>query len=98
MNLTQFNSETQKLLSDCMELLNKKGSDYSSETDRLSNFKQISDKVKIDPMKVWAIYFTKHLDAIYKFVSTGRLESEPIEERFKDAINYLILGYMLIKE
>jgi len=48
-------------------------------------------------MEVWAVYFNKHVDAINTYVSTKQ-ESEPIESRFADIINYCVLGLGLITE
>lgn len=79
-------------------LLLSKGSDYSDNNDRLSNFKNNSCKLGLRPMQVWAIYFLKHIDAISKYCATEKLASEPIESRFLDALNYLMLGLALIKE
>jgi hypothetical protein len=65
--------------------------------DVLTNFKRIGKRLNLDPLKVWAVYFNKHVDAINTYCD-NRLEAEPIDTRFADALNYLYLGIALIKE
>lgn len=80
-------------------ILKQKGDDYTRrEPDRLSNFKRAGADFGVSPLVVWGIFFKKHLDAIQAFVKTGKAESEAIEGRFDDAINYLYLGLALVKE
>ena len=80
-------------------LLKVKGDDYTRhEPDRLSNFKRAAAGLGISPLQVWAVYASKHWDALLAFVKTGKAESEAIEGRFDDLANYLYLGEALIKE
>lgn len=74
-------------------ILKKKGADYSTPEDRLANFKRLKH-----PLFCWQVLFQKHVDAIHKFCDKGKLESEPIEERIKDARNYLLLLAALISD
>ena len=80
-------------------ILKQKGDDYTRhEVDRLSNFKRSAAAIGLTPLQVWAIFTNKHIDAIMAYIKTGQVESEGIEGRFDDAINYLHLGEALIKE
>lgn len=81
------------------KILKQKGADYTRHSaDRLANFKRGAEGLGLSPLQVWAVYFSKHVDAIMSFVKTGKVESEAIEGRFDDAINYLYLGEALIRE
>lgn len=84
------------------EILLCKGKEYARDDykdDVLSNFKRIAKALEVDPIKVWAVYFMKHIDAILNFVNTGRTASdETIKGRFADARNYLALGFGLVWE
>lgn len=81
------------------QLLKVKGADYTRHSvDRLSNFKRNAAALDTSPLLVWAVYFNKHIDAIMAFVKTGKTESEAIEGRIDDAINYLYLLEGLVKE
>lgn len=94
----QFELIFDEIIAKCHELLVSKGHDYTYGEDRLSNFKEIAIDTGVAPMQVWYVYFSKHISAIKTYFRNNKLESEPIESRLFDAINYLILGYALIKE
>ncbi len=80
-------------------LLLRKGADYTRHSDdRLSNFKRNAEALGLTPFQVWAVYFNKHIDAIMAFVKSGKAESEAIEGRLDDAINYLYLFEGLVQE
>lgn len=92
--------EIDSLLNDVLETLRKKGHDYTGgSADRLKNFREVADEVEIPPEKVWYTYIYKQWAAIMTFVKKGgQTESEPIRERVKDMIVYLLLGYKLFQE
>ena len=73
------------------ELLNTKGKDYSANDDHFDNFKRQAEALGLKPEQVWAVYASKHWDAIMSFVRTGALASETIESRLLDLRNYLDL-------
>lgn len=80
-------------------ILKTKGADYTRhEEDRLSNFKRSAAAVGIDPLAVWAIFINKHIDAVMAYVKTGKTESEAIQGRMDDIINYVYLGEALIDD
>ena len=80
-------------------LLKTKGADYTRhDPDRLSNFKRAASAVGITTLQAWAVYAGKHWDAIMAFVKTGKAESEAIEGRIDDMINYMYLLEGLIRE
>ncbi len=78
-----------------------KGINYSGKEDYLRNFKSIGEELGIPPEKVLWIYLRKHLDAICSYVRGEYVDdTETIESRIYDAINYLLLllGIFLEKE
>jgi hypothetical protein len=76
-----------------------KGKDYSrGEEDTLSNFKRHAEALDITPFHVWAVYASKHWDAIMSFCKYGQVESEPIDGRIDDALTYLLLLKGLIED
>jgi len=93
-----FDMFLSQLLADCQCVLESKGADYASKADRLDNFKQAANDVGLAPLEVWSVYFLKHIAAIKAYLRDGEVQSEPIRQRFIDAINYLILGLALIEE
>ena len=94
----EFGKFRERLNAECEELLLKKGSDYSGMNDRHRNFKEAGASAGVSPLVAWWIFFKKHLDAIATYVREGKVQSEPIQERFKDARNYLDLGAALVKD
>jgi hypothetical protein len=76
-----------------------KGAEYACNEDRLANFKRGAALTGASPLKVAFIYASKHYDSIATFVrEPERATSEPIESRFDDMINYLILMKALVHE
>lgn len=91
----------------CDKLLTQKGHDYtqgrsevkSDHKGRLINFYKNAEKNGLTPYQILNVYMGKHLDAIDTFIKSGglRTESEPIEGRICDAINYMLLLYKMVK-
>jgi hypothetical protein len=44
------------------------------------------------------VYFYKHVSAVWRFLKDGKVESEPIDGRLHDVINYSILLLLLVRE
>lgn len=88
-------------IEECERLLARKGHDYTQgaqgDRGRLKNFYKTGERNGITPFQALNVYMGKHLDAIDTFVKVGQLESEPIEGRIHDAINYLMLLYKLVQ-
>jgi hypothetical protein len=93
-----FDDLVDQQIAACREMLTAKGIDYTDGNDRLYNFKVVGSMVGAAPELVWAIYWLKHVFAIAAFCGRERLESEPIEGRITDALNYLYLLRALVEE
>lgn len=99
MNATEFEQVATEILLQCKSTLLSKGADYTRGCeDKLINFKSTGESLGVTPLQVAGIFLRKQLDPIYKYIKGGTLESEPIQSRIADSINYLILFYALIKE
>jgi hypothetical protein len=75
------------------KILKQKGDDYTvgnADSDRLYNFKFIAQVLGLTTEQVWAVYFLKHVLAICAYTK-GIDESEPIEGRMDDVVNYIYL-------
>jgi len=78
----------------CMEIIRRKNADYSQgeqKHDRIAAFKRIARDIDVPVRKAWAVFAQKHWGAIMRYVKEGILESEPIDGRINDLINYLVL-------
>ncbi len=100
MNLKTRQKLFEELFAECLDLAHKKGKDYSGEKDALENFKLNAESLGITKYQTWAIYFKKGIDSILNSIKYSpekpQVESEPLKERIKDGIIYLILLYCLL--
>ena len=81
-----------------LALNNTKGADYAGKEDALANFKRQAETLGLRPEQIWAVYTSKHWDAVMTFVREGQVESESIEGRLLDVILYCHLLLALIAE
>lgn len=102
MTFNEFDELMEATYQKLLAMRASKGRDYAGNDDRLANFKRHAEQVDIDPLKIWAVYYNKHHDAIMTFVRMHAHESyqpsEPIEGRIEDAILYLFLLLGLIHD
>jgi hypothetical protein len=100
MNAEDFKSIRKQIFTNCENLTEKKGHDYTKgNVDVLINFKEGGEDLGMTSYQTLGVLMKKHIDAIYNFIKTdGKHQSEPIESRIEDAINYLIFLYALKKE
>ena len=91
-----------KILEEIEGIWGTKGEAYAPDnSDRLSNFKEVGKQLGLDPIQVWAVYFSKHRIAIESFIRRGMKDlpgDEMIEGRILDCIVYLFLLRGLVYE
>jgi len=82
------------------KIMSEKQPEYTNKNkDVLANFKKTAEQLGLQPMEVWGVFFNKHIQAILSHAhNPGMHQAEPIESRYADAINYLYLGFALLKE
>lgn len=101
MRQPKFEKMVTKLYKKLATLRSTKGKEYTQGSkDVLDNFKRIAKESGLSPLQVWFTYYSKHGDSIASYIKFGQKvkSSESIEGRFEDALNYLLLGYALIRE
>lgn len=105
MNQKEFDILVQSTVKSTADLLVSKGREYSGTEDRLSNFKRGANLTGATPLQVAFIYASKHYDSISTYVRETAADrglvpnlSEPIESRFDDLINYMILMKAIVVE
>lgn len=79
---------------DCIDLIKAKNSDYTggqAKRDRIAHFREAARDLDLPILKIWQVFTRKHWSAIQKFVNGGTLESEPVDGRINDIINYMVL-------
>jgi hypothetical protein len=78
-------------------MLNKKGAEYAPGEDRLHNFNVAAVMNEESPLKAAWGMATKHIVSIIDIVNSGKIPDPVVaEEKFGDAINYLILMEMIV--
>jgi hypothetical protein len=95
------NEHFAKTVMACWKIYDHKGADYTrgkGDLDRTDNFKMAAENNGVTPFQAWGVYFYKHVSAVWRFLKDGKVESEPIEGRIHDVINYSILLLLLVKE
>lgn len=86
---------------ECIDLIKIKNADYSQgeqKGDRIAAFRRIARDINITMPQAWAVFCQKHWGAIMKYVKDGAVESEPIEGRITDVINYMVLLSAIIAD
>lgn len=103
MNPKIFESELDAILIHAKDVLSSKSKEYSKATDKHYNFKRAAEVLRKTPeTALWGMYL-KHFisiqDIVEKIEKTGEVPSKEIlDEKFGDAINYMILLKTLILE
>ena len=99
MQREQYDRATTALLSLAKQVADRKRPAYTvGSSDVLANFKRIGDRTGLTPLAVLDVYFLKHIDSITAYSDENIDQSEPIAQRFADAINYLLLKFALLVE
>ena len=80
------------------KLTSAKNHDYSSnDDDGLSNFFVVAEFASISPQQTWMTLLGKHITAVQRYVSEGKLLDETIRSRLLDIANYCVLGAALFE-
>lgn len=88
----QFYDMVEAVMLKCIEVMRTKGTEYTEGSDnKLANFEAESLETIVPVLDIIHIFANKHQRAINNFRKTGRVESEALEMRFVDRINYLFL-------
>ena len=100
MNTTEYDKVAGALLALAHDIEVSKRPGYTGGSiDVLANFKGVAAKAGITTEQAWAVYFLKHIDAILSIMTKPDLPvSEEPPGRFADAINYLKLGFAILRE
>ena len=100
MTQKEFHEVTFQLLDSALSIREAKQPEYTLESpDVLNNFKQSAIRAGVDPMQVWSIFFDKQLSSIQAHIKNPNLvQAEPLDSRWADLYNYLLLGFALYKE
>lgn len=99
MTRDEFTKLMNETFAEIKELHESKGREYAGDEDSLDNFKRHAKNLGLKPEHIWAVYASKHFDAIISYVRNGGvLSNESIEGRIDDLILYALLLKGIVKE
>lgn len=97
----RFDEIVENRLKHCKDVLSWKNEEYSSDTDRLHNFKVAAAMDETTPENaLWGMYL-KHLVSvrdIVKNIESGVPSHVTVAEKIGDSINYMLLLEALLAE
>lgn len=97
MTRTEQEDAFKAIMEKCGDTLLKKGNDYSTVVDRLSNFKEVAVMENRLPAQVALTMAAVKISRLKSLMNQGRypeVDNESVEDSWIDLINYAILGYM----
>jgi len=100
MNHKEFDKIVKARLKKCQDVLSAKDKEYSSDSDRLHNFKVAAAMSECSPCDaLWGMW-VKHLVSVRDLVyAPETVTEELIHEKIGDVINYaLLLEGLLVEE
>lgn len=101
MNNGEFRKVLDSIVNNIYTTLDSKSNEYSSNTDRLENFKEAGLFLNAFPERALLGFVTKHIIALRDFVQTYKffeVTDAQWDEKIGDIINYMILLKALLVE
>ena len=98
-----WNNLLESTFTELRKLAALKGAEYSGDEDRLANFRRNAAALGLLKEQVWAVYSSKHWDAIMQYVkdlgsNTKRERLETPMSRVDDMLVYLLLFKAMLIE
>lgn len=95
-NAELFENSINEMVEKSLNTLVKKGKSYSSDADRLHNFRVAATLQGISEKEALAGMLAKHLVSVFDMVKTDESRPRPYssavwDEKIGDAINYLLI-------
>lgn len=101
----QFENLRDEFLSHEAKIMDFKRGEYSPNSDRLQNFREVAAFLGLRPSEVALTYLLKHIQSIALAVRSGKYTwawntegGEGLKQRFADARNYLLLLAACLEE
>lgn len=92
MKVKDFNNILDNQITLCKDTLNYKGKEYALSEDRLKSFKDAGALLNLNPKLAAYAQLAKHLVSITDICHANEfININKLNEKFTDAINYLIL-------
>lgn len=102
MNNSTFNKITEERLQSCIDVMCHKSNEYSTESDRLHNFKVAGSIQGCSAIKALGGMMCKHTVSVYDLINDFELGKDISldiwNEKIGDSINYLLLLNAMVIE
>lgn len=102
MNNEMFNKVTEERIKMCVDVLCRKSKEYSTDSDKLHNFKVAAELQGCTPIRALGGMMCKHTVSIYDLINDferGKNMSIDLwNEKIGDSINYLLLLNAMVIE
>lgn len=99
MNSEDFKKTFETRVALCRDVLTKKSAEYSTEYDKLHNFKVAAAVQGCSPERALGGFLAKHIVSIFDMINSGGdIKQEIWDEKIGDALNYLFLLDAIILE
>ncbi len=102
MTIDKFNEGLEERINKIRNSLASKGKEYSTDTDKLHNFKRTAQMNNEEPTRslhgMLSKHLTSYLDMLDKIDKGEKISAGTIDEKLGDIINYFILQEQLIIE
>jgi len=96
---TDFNEMYVARVAKSNKVLPAKGEEYSSNDDRLHNFKRVAEIARVSPARAAIVLMAKHIVSVIDKVEDGtEITQEWIDEKVGDWYNYIVLLEGLLVE
>lgn len=101
MKYSEFDRMQEERFEKIREIGRTKGMKYTEHTgDRLANFKQEAEELRLPILQVWHVYFAKHYSAVKAFVNSGGADvgEELVENHLTDMMVYCLLLEGIVRD
>lgn len=102
MNNSTFNKVTSERIKKCLDVMCSKSDEYSTENDKLHNFKVAGELQGCSDIKALGGMMCKHTVSVYDLINdfeSGKEISLALwDEKIGDSINYLLLLNAMVVE
>ena len=94
----QFHVALDAIFDEARATFDKKNADYAKQDDVLAAFRRQAEATGLSVRQVWAVHFTKQVEAVLTWSKNGELVGEGLDSRLADVLNYLAFAKTIQQE
>ena len=94
-----FKEYVAKFFNEVIDEIKRKNADYASgSANAFAAFDEAASVLGLSREQVWAVFYMKHVQALVRYIKTGELMSEDIENRITDLAAYAAILSALVDD